>query len=46
VDIGNIYLSVEVSVDIENMYSFVEVSVDIENIFYKNWLRFLRKAWA
>jgi membrane dipeptidase len=19
---------------------------DIENIFYKNWLRFLRKAWA
>lgn len=21
-------------------------STDIENIFYKNWLRFLRKAWA
>lgn len=21
-------------------------SADIENIFYKNWLRFLRKAWA
>lgn len=21
-------------------------SVDVENIFYKNWLRFLRRAWA
>ena len=21
-------------------------SADIEHIFYKNWLRFLRKAWA
>jgi membrane dipeptidase len=21
-------------------------SEDIENIFYKNWLRFLRKAWG
>ena len=21
-------------------------SVDIENIFYKNWLRFLKRAWA
>ena len=36
--------------DLQNLQSMLTrrgySSDDIENIFYKNWLRFLRKAWA